>query len=1560
MLGKLIKAAISVALVTTGLQWLTGTGVFSATHKGSIWGRAFWRQKVAGNLAMFGLAYLSAKGSEDTTRQNLAIKSAGLNAIAARNIVYGKTRVGGTVVFRGTSGANNYQLHNVIALAGHEINDLKKIFIDAGSGLVELDISSDFASTTENSETVYRVTESAFVNTDNDNAYTSGSLIKVTIEKGDQTTSNGFAVANIGSSWTTDHKLQGIAYVYISCVFDVEKFTRYPEFSFEIEGKKVVDPRVHATNRTFSSNPALIIRDYLKDSTYGFGATDTEISDETSGAGFKQAANDCDDDITTTGSDTEDRFTLNGEFGSTEEPQRVLEHMLSSCGGQLNYNNGQFSLFVGKGRTAAGSITDDKVLAPVQITTKSSGMGSANGVKATYVRPSDNYIGGEITPYKDSTFLTEDTPSGESSPNYEKFLNLSFPYTHTTYTAQRLARMALNYGRQDQTLSVVVPIEFLSYQVGDVVNFTNERLGYDGKDFEITGMSFEFMNDKYLAVRLDLKEYNSAVFNTFTYVADPSLPTAPTAGDTSVAPPTSLTLTEFVKTGSVIKSADVFVKANWTNAVDEKIVKTVVMYKRLTDSNFDAVDVGYPNNHFHIKADTGTTYDVKVSHVSVAGISSAETAAVQITVGAEAVTLNTGTIGGITIAADKLYEGTGTFNNSNTGFYLDDDGQFSLKDKLSFNGTTLTVSGNLTVENTIDAGKITLDGQDLSALISASGSGTGGTFIHNTKISQFKWIDGTSTTHWGLFIDNTNAQGRLGIGTASNPTSAIHVYNTTPHIRLEDADTSEYVRIKGDDGNMVLEVDLAESDADSYLGIDIDNGERARFTSTGLSVTGSIVGSTTATIETGLNLESGTFTIKNATTDSNGLKISQESSDESRIYNHYNGSLTFGISNSEKMRLTSTGLGIGTSSLTGGNTLLDIHGSGSGVGANMAFANDHNTDKFYVGIAGDTTGDVLVYNAEDSDMIFATNNSERMRLMNDGKLGIGQSSPEEKLHVSGNILLDDGDPRLYFQTGSSHYNWKIAAQDSTNKGFEISSGAADGDANSDTYTPRIVIEADTGDVGIGTASPNEKLVVSGNASVTGAVQITSNTSTPSAGAALFRPASNTLAFVSNSNERMRIDSSGNVGIGTTSPYDKVEVSGAIAASGSTNANTSQGHVTSIDVASSRSRINAVDWGHEFKPFDIRASEITFGASSGSATEVARITSTGLGIGTTSPEQKLHIKDTSNPASPNGSVIIEGQRDGTANLLELRARDNSSTSSALPANQGGIIRMNGFDGSDFEEMAFIGYQAEATVADGDAPSRLIFGTTTDGSGLVSEKMRLDNAGRLGINTTSPSYKLHITAASDGINISGSSAFVRWNSGDMQIRNAGSYAMAFDTWTGSALTEKMRIMSDGRVGIGTTSPTSGQVLTVSGAATVLGTMTCTTISKISGSFKIDHPLKPKTHSLVHSFVESPQADNTYSGKLRLTKGQAELNLDEYFGMTEGTIVALNRDFRVFTTNESNWDNVKGSVKNNILYIESNNPESMAEVSWLVIGERQDKEIHESELTNDEGKIILEPSK
>ena len=87
----------------------------------------------------------------------------------------------------------------------------------------------------------------------------------------------------------------------------------------------------------------------------------------------------------------------------------------------------------------------------------------------------------------------------------------------------------------------------------------------------------------------------------------------------------------------------------------------------------------------------------------------------------------------------------------------------------------------------------------------------------------------------------------------------------------------------------------------------------------------------------------------------------------------------------------------------------------------------------------------------------------------------------------------------------------------------------------------------SGNVGIGT-TPNERLVVSGNAGVTGALFITGTTSTPSAGAFLYRPADNTLAFGSNSAERVRITSGGFLYVNRTSSSDfgRFEVKGGTA------------------------------------------------------------------------------------------------------------------------------------------------------------------------------------------------------------------------------------------------------------------------------------------------------------------------------------------------------------------------------------------------------------------------------
>ena len=134
----------------------------------------------------------------------------------------------------------------------------------------------------------------------------------------------------------------------------------------------------------------------------------------------------------------------------------------------------------------------------------------------------------------------------------------------------------------------------------------------------------------------------------------------------------------------------------------------------------------------------------------------------------------------------------------------------------------------------------------------------------------------------------------------------------------------------------------------------------------------------------------------------------------------------------------------------------------------------------------------------------------------------------------------------------------------------------------------------------------------------------------------------------------------------------------------------------------------------------------------------------------------------------------------------------------------------------------------------------------------------------------------------------------------------------------------------------------------------------VSKGSGSFKIPHPLEAKkdTHHLVHSFIEGPQADNIYRGKVTLENGTATQNIDTVAGMTEGTFAALNREVQCFTTNETGWTAVKGSVSGNVLTITAQENTCTDTISWMVIGERKDQHMYDTDWTDDDGKVIVEP--
>jgi hypothetical protein len=219
------------------------------------------------------------------------------------------------------------------------------------------------------------------------------------------------------------------------------------------------------------------------------------------------------------------------------------------------------------------------------------------------------------------------------------------------------------------------------------------------------------------------------------------------------------------------------------------------------------------------------------------------------------------------------------------------------------------------------------------------------------------------------------------------------------------------------------------------------------------------------------------------------------------------------------------------------------------------------------------------------------------------------------------------------------------------------------------------------------------------------------------------------------------------------------------------------------------------------------------------------------------------------------------------------------------------------------------------------------------------------GNVGIGTTGPSAKLHINQTSTS------------QEGGFFYSNAATSAACLRVLQDSASASgpALWVRNDG----------SGNAITVddgSDGNTVFAISNAGALSKASGSFKINHPLEAKTdtHHLVHSFIEGPQADNIYRGKVDLVNGSATVNIDTVAGMTEGTFVALNREVQCFTTNEANWDAVKGSVSGNILTIESENSESTATISWLVIGERKDQHMYDTDWTDENGKVIVEPIK
>ena len=688
-MSKVIKAAaVAFAvtfLVVTGAAFLL-TGSFAAGTVAATFGASALAMSTLSAVSTLVMGLISK--DPEVSSQNFGTKFAGRSPTAPRQIIYGRARVGGTITHMQTSGTDNNLLSIIVVLAGHEVEELETVRVN------------DTNLTTTSSGGFQYATNSEFTNSDNDNKFgVSNSLLRFRFKDGSQTTADSTIVGatNLGNS----DKFTSCAYVLVQMVFDSEKFSSLPNLSFIVKGKKVYDPRNPSAAPAFSTNPALCIRDYLTDTQYGLKAKDSEILDTTAIGGFAGAANTCDTPTslqtatvsiaqtnsttipitssgltlikagdTVTGSgitgtvtvtqrrgnnvflDTavtvaqgvtlsfgQPAYTANGLADFSTNGKAVLEGLLSSCAGKFSYVNGRFLMFAGASVTPEMTIEDDNVLSPISINTKSGQGESYNQVKSVFVDSNQNFTATDTPLYSDSTFLANDTPSGESNVNYKKTMELQHPFTDNATTAQRLNRISLNYSRQDMTCSVTTDLGYLQLQPFDVVRVTNSRLGFTNKQFEVINQKITIVGDQkdgagVLGVQFELKEYDASIY-TFaqsSYDVPPDSGDPDDTSDSSISAPAIASLTQVVtEEGAGFKND---IKVALTLQGHDKIIGTEIQYKLSTDSDYTGdLFIGkgvasalIPN------VVIGKTYNVRAKHIANDGVTSDYSAASNITI----------------------------------------------------------------------------------------------------------------------------------------------------------------------------------------------------------------------------------------------------------------------------------------------------------------------------------------------------------------------------------------------------------------------------------------------------------------------------------------------------------------------------------------------------------------------------------------------------------------------------------------------------------------------------------------------------------------------------------------------------------------------------------------------------------------------------------------------------------------------------------------------------------------------------------------------------------------
>jgi len=246
------------------------------------------------------------------------------------------------------------------------------------------------------------------------------------------------------------------------------------------------------------------------------------------------------------------------------------------------------------------------------------------------------------------------------------------------------------------------------------------------------------------------------------------------------------------------------------------------------------------------------------------------------------------------------------------------------------------------------------------------------------------------------------------------------------------------------------------------------------------------------------------------------------------------------------------------------------------------------------------------------------------------------------------------------------------------------------------------------------------------------------------------------------------------------------------------------------------------------------------ALSTNSAERVRIDSAGnLLSGTSSSLRGGQLQVASSGAGTEIQITESSDAGGgpTLRITRLRGSNLSSPAPVQANNYMGQIAFDSYDTGAYRVGAFVRAEAEQTWASGDCPTRLIMGTTSDGANSPTTRLTIKADAKFGFNTINPprDYCFHSGQADTNIQITNNTtgvddsagALIQQDGNDLYIWNKENSFMSLGTNAG----ERLRITSDGKVGINETSPNGS--LHIGNLPTGSGNLNVVTLDRDDGT-------------------------------------------------------------------------------------------------------------------------------